>query len=162
MLRNPGGGVNDIAEYFVVEVVECSGDCSPGVAFVVRLQILHILQQQNRRPMFLNDGCQMKEQCSLRPIFETVFAAETFFLGNTCQRKRLAGKPGGQHIVRRNGRVFRQTRHVAGRILTEPCLIGLLSMRVFFARKHAATAHGLQPQPQSADSCKQIDEGEGS
>ena len=68
-------------------------------ASIMRPEILDIFEQQHGRLSPVNDFREVKEQGSLSSVLETVGSAETVFLGNARNRKRLAGKPGRQQIV---------------------------------------------------------------
>ena len=90
--------INCVAENFRQGFV----DDAEGVALVVALEVLHVLQHERIRLVILDDVRQREKQVALFKVFKSVFFAEAQFLGNTRDAERLAGKSGAKDVVIRD------------------------------------------------------------
>jgi hypothetical protein len=69
------------------------------LALVVRLQILDVLEQKRAWLLFIDDSGNVKEQCSLGLVRESVLVSKGILLGDPGNRERLTREAGQQEIV---------------------------------------------------------------
>ena len=100
VLRDEVRAVYDAVVDVVAKVVgQGAADDVEGAAFVVRDEVLDVLQQKGARAFRFDDARHVEEQRALRFAGETVRFAQRIFLGHSGNRKWLAGKSSQQHVV---------------------------------------------------------------
>src|SRR6516164_2072358 len=72
--------VQNLVKHPVFLLFKVTLDDRPGASLVMRLQVLDILQNDNRRTLQLNDINDIKEQSALGKTFKSVCATEAIFL----------------------------------------------------------------------------------
>lgn len=160
MLGHESGGVDDLRLDSVAKLVEDLFDHSKSIATVVALQVLDVLEKKRGRPLRLEDTCDIEKERSLGFVGEPMGPSQRILLGDTGDRKWLAGKTRDQNIVIRN-LIRVNLCDVSGDLLvTEVFTIGQLRVLVPLARKNALTSSRLEPEAHSADSGEQVDERE--
>lgn len=160
VLRNEVRAIYDAAMDVVAEVVgQGTADNVEGAAFVVRDEVLDVLQQEGARALCLDDARHVEEQRALCFAGEAVLLAQRIFLRHAGNRKGLAGKPGQQHVVVGNvGSIYLGDVSGDGMPVAEIFGVGFLRVAVPFAGVHAAPADLLERIAQPADAREQIDE----
>lgn len=86
-------------------------------------------------------------------------AVQGVLLGHACNGKRLTGKSGQQHIMRRNIGLahFANVTGNLMRVIREVRTIGLLAIAVPLAGENALSVDGLKAPAKSANTREQID-----
>lgn len=136
-----------------------AADDIKGAAFVVRDEILDVLQQESARTFCLDDARHVEEQRALCFAGEAVFLAQRIFFRHSSNRKGLAGKPSQQHVVVGNvGGIYLGDVSGDGMSVAEIFGVGFLRVAVPFAGVYAAPADLLERIAQPADAREQIDE----
>ena len=109
-------------------------------------EVLHVLEEKRFRPVMLDDARNVEKQRSLGLARKTVRTVQRVLLRDAGDGKRLAGKPGEQHVMRGNvclvhlADVAGDLVRVAGKIRA----IGLLAVAVPFAGEDALAADASQ------------------
>ena len=142
-------------------------DRGEGLAAVMTLKVLHVLQQEGGGAVMVDDLGQIIEQCSLCVAQEAVWTAKGVLLADTRNRERLARETGQQHVMGRDClRCVRVGPHILGedvfavRRFWEIGAVGLPAEPVPLGREYAPPADGLEGQAQTAYSRKKVDEPE--
>ena len=162
VLRHKVPAINDFVENLITQIVaQGAMNHVEGSPFVMRLQVFYVLQHEGAGTLFGDDSCNVKEQGALGFVGKSVRPAKGIFLGHARDGKRLARESAQQYVVVGNvvfvnlGNVTVQ-RMAALKVLG----IGFLSVGIPFAGKDTFAADGLESQPDTANSGKQVDEGE--
>src|SRR5688572_26414109 len=77
-----------------------------GSPLVVRLEVLHILQQESAGSFLRNNPNDIEEQGTLSLVIESMLVPEGVLLGHASNREWLTRKPGEKDIVIRNLLLF--------------------------------------------------------
>ena len=98
----------------------------------MRLQVFDVFEEQHRRPVCLNDRCEVEEEIALCLALKAMGHAEALALGDSGEGERLAGETSGEDIVLwDSGDV--DFANVGVRRVTVPGLVGFLREFVPFA-----------------------------
>jgi len=143
----------------VVETTQCLFDDAESPPVIVREKVSDILKQEHGRTFYRGNGGDVLEERPLRLVIEPVGPAEAVLLRYTGDREGLTGKACGEEIVIGNrGRL--DLSDVAVWRLAKPCGVGLLTEPVTLRGEDTAPSGSFKADPQSADSGKEVDEGE--
>ena len=129
MLRNPGCRVDYLGKNSIVQIIERRKNDGPSPPTVMRLKVLYVLQQEDRRPLDLDYRCKTEEQGALRSVLEPMRSPETVLFRDTCDREWLARKARSENVMVWN---FRRSdlSDISFRSLAKPRFISPLAVFV--------------------------------
>src|SRR6185436_8848681 len=159
VLRHPCRGVDYFIEDDVVEFFQSSLDDGPRATCVMTLEVLDVLQKDDRGASVLYDCGEVKEQIALILVLEAVSMTKASLLRDSCQRERLAWKSRRKHVMRRDVLRF-DLADVTGRCLPVPGAIRLLRILVPFRGVDARAAEFLECGAETADAGEEVAEPE--
>ena len=88
--------------YVIPQLLERLHDNAEGLPAVMALEILDVLQHENRRTTGIDNADNIKEQRALRIAGKTVGASEGILFRHAGQRERLTREARQQDIMGRN------------------------------------------------------------
>ena len=135
-------------------------DDLPGVAAIVRFQVLDVFEEKHRRAFCFDDCREAEEEIALRFALKAMGHAEALALGNSGDGEGLAGEAGGEDVVFGN-RGDVEFADVGMRRVTVPGLVSFLREFVPFAGEEAFTSELFEGAAEAADAGEEVDEGEG-
>jgi len=104
MLRNPMTRVDHSVYYFIAQRIERRHNHVKGPAVVVRNEILHVFQEDDRWLLSFEQTGNLEKQVALGHVLKAMLPAQAQFLTNTRNAERLARKAGSKHLM--IGQVF--------------------------------------------------------